>query len=239
MGIPVGDANVIMNFLGSLGKVVEADEEILEEIPIDSSTKRILLEFFSDSSATLDIQADDFVDTASRNNTNMIVSQHMDMDTGSQINTNENIPQSLHFSQIDSNHFLDSNHFSEPDIGSQQMAERSTFNQNQYAPNRRFREQHHITQHLSGSYIPNPQRVFAPTPQMNAPRRLQQYQSQPSSQQMNPFNSQRRMMQQTITTATPMQPHYNRQSQMDTIYSHRDMTMQAPHAEWNNNYYTY
>jgi hypothetical protein len=55
MEIPVADANIIMNVLGSLEKIMSADERILQDIPIDVATKSKLLQFFSNKDMTMKI----------------------------------------------------------------------------------------------------------------------------------------------------------------------------------------
>ncbi len=52
MEIPVADANIIMNVLGSLEKIMEADERILDDIPVASTTKSKLLQFFNNTKTT-------------------------------------------------------------------------------------------------------------------------------------------------------------------------------------------
>ena len=46
MGLSTTDANVIMNVLGTLEKIVTADESVLDNVPIDSAMKCKILEFF-------------------------------------------------------------------------------------------------------------------------------------------------------------------------------------------------
>lgn len=63
--LSLGDANVVINVMGSLGNIITADKEALESIPIDPSTKSAMMEFFSSSkhpSRDKDIEAHNFVD---------------------------------------------------------------------------------------------------------------------------------------------------------------------------------
>jgi len=48
MDLSIDDTNVIMNVLGSLEKIMNATEDVLEEVPINPSTKRGILKFFGD-----------------------------------------------------------------------------------------------------------------------------------------------------------------------------------------------
>ena len=49
-GIPMDDINVLMNILGSLEKIVTADENLLDSIPINSSSKLAIIQFFKSPS---------------------------------------------------------------------------------------------------------------------------------------------------------------------------------------------
>ena len=51
MDISVGDANVIMNVLGSLEKIITADENCLNDVPVDSSIKSKIMQFFGNLSS--------------------------------------------------------------------------------------------------------------------------------------------------------------------------------------------
>eukprot|EP00554_Chaetoceros_debilis_P011452 CAMPEP_0194105712 /NCGR_PEP_ID=MMETSP0150-20130528/5880_1 /TAXON_ID=122233 /ORGANISM="Chaetoceros debilis, Strain MM31A-1" /LENGTH=699 /DNA_ID=CAMNT_0038793667 /DNA_START=253 /DNA_END=2349 /DNA_ORIENTATION=- len=45
-GISITDANVVMNVLGSLEKIAAADEQVMDNVPVDSDVKNIILSFF-------------------------------------------------------------------------------------------------------------------------------------------------------------------------------------------------
>ena len=47
--LSLGDANVVINLMGSLAKIIAADQEALESIPVNSSTKAAMINFFSAS----------------------------------------------------------------------------------------------------------------------------------------------------------------------------------------------
>jgi len=51
VGISTSDANVIMNVLGSLDQILAADEGVLKDVPVDSSVKKKILQFFGKMSA--------------------------------------------------------------------------------------------------------------------------------------------------------------------------------------------
>jgi hypothetical protein len=50
--LPPGEANVLMSLLGTLGDIVTADDHVLESVPIDDRTKRLLHVFFGSSGNT-------------------------------------------------------------------------------------------------------------------------------------------------------------------------------------------
>lgn len=52
--VSVDDVNVLMNILGSLEKIVSVDENILDNIPINSLSKTAFLDFFRSSLSTLE-----------------------------------------------------------------------------------------------------------------------------------------------------------------------------------------
>ena len=45
-GFPPGEADVLMSLMGSLGGIATADDRVLESVPIDDRSKRILYAFF-------------------------------------------------------------------------------------------------------------------------------------------------------------------------------------------------
>ena len=47
-----GDACVVMNVMGSLGNILKADRDTLDQIPVDSSTKKAILNFFSSTESS-------------------------------------------------------------------------------------------------------------------------------------------------------------------------------------------
>jgi len=55
-GVSLGDANVVMNVLGSLDKIISSglDERVLDEIPVEQSVKRALLQFFGSVKVAMD-----------------------------------------------------------------------------------------------------------------------------------------------------------------------------------------